>query len=53
MYKNVLIALNDSPAAERALHRAIALAENRIRLYTLETHGRNLKPDERDPWLND
>jgi nucleotide-binding universal stress UspA family protein len=27
MYKNVLIALNDSPAAERALHRAIALAE--------------------------
>jgi nucleotide-binding universal stress UspA family protein len=27
MYKNVLIALKDSPAAERALHRAIALAE--------------------------
>ncbi|HTF67995.1 MAG TPA: hypothetical protein VK638_35475 [Edaphobacter sp.] len=27
MYKNVLIALNDSPAVERALHRAIALAE--------------------------
>jgi nucleotide-binding universal stress UspA family protein len=27
MYKNVLIALNDSPAAERALHRAIAMAE--------------------------
>ncbi|RZU43649.1 universal stress protein [Edaphobacter modestus] len=27
MYKNVLIAINDSPAAERALHRAIALAE--------------------------
>jgi len=26
---------------------------NRIRLYTLETHGRDLKPDERDPWLND
>ena len=27
MYKNVLIALNDSQAAERALHRAIAMAE--------------------------
>jgi nucleotide-binding universal stress UspA family protein len=27
MYKNVLIALNDSEAAERALHRAIAMAE--------------------------
>ena len=27
MYKNVLIALDDSPPAERALHRAIALAE--------------------------
>jgi nucleotide-binding universal stress UspA family protein len=26
MYKNVLIALKDSPAAGRALHRAIALA---------------------------
>jgi nucleotide-binding universal stress UspA family protein len=26
MYKNVLIALNDSQAAERALHRAIAMA---------------------------
>ena len=27
MYKNVLIALNDSPPAERALHRAIAMAQ--------------------------
>jgi nucleotide-binding universal stress UspA family protein len=27
MYKNVLIALDDSQAAERALHRAIAMAE--------------------------
>jgi nucleotide-binding universal stress UspA family protein len=27
MYKNVLIALNDSQAAERALHRAMAMAE--------------------------
>lgn len=27
MYKNVLIALNDSQAAERALHRAIAMAQ--------------------------
>jgi nucleotide-binding universal stress UspA family protein len=27
MYKNVLIALDDSQPAERALHRAIALAE--------------------------
>ena len=27
MYKNILIALSDSEAAERALHRAIALAE--------------------------
>jgi len=27
MYKNVLIALNDSQAAERTLHRAIAMAE--------------------------
>src|ERR1700688_5115402 len=27
MYKNVLIALDDSEAAERALHRAIAMAE--------------------------
>jgi nucleotide-binding universal stress UspA family protein len=27
MYKNVLIALDESEAAERALHRAIAMAE--------------------------
>jgi len=27
MYKNVLIGLNDSQAAERALHRAIAMAQ--------------------------
>src|ERR1700692_4821310 len=27
MYKNVLIALDDSQAADRALHRAIAMAE--------------------------
>jgi hypothetical protein len=27
MYKNVLIALNDSQTAERALHRAMAMAE--------------------------
>jgi nucleotide-binding universal stress UspA family protein len=27
MYKNVLIALNNSQAAERALHRAIAMAQ--------------------------
>jgi nucleotide-binding universal stress UspA family protein len=27
MYKNVLIGLNDSQAAERALHRAIAMAK--------------------------
>jgi catechol 2,3-dioxygenase-like lactoylglutathione lyase family enzyme len=26
---------------------------NRIRLYTLETHSRDLKPDEGDRWLND
>ena len=25
--------------------------EHRLRLYTLETHGRDLKPDEADPWL--
>ena len=24
---------------------------HRLRLYTLETHGRDLKPDEDDPWL--
>jgi catechol 2,3-dioxygenase-like lactoylglutathione lyase family enzyme len=25
---------------------------NRLRLYTLETHGWDLRPDEDDPWLN-
>ena len=24
---------------------------NRLRLYTLETHGREIKPDEDNPWL--
>jgi hypothetical protein len=25
--------------------------ENRLRLYTFETHGRDIKPDEDNPWL--
>jgi hypothetical protein len=24
---------------------------NRLRLYTLETHGPELKPDEDNPWI--
>jgi extradiol dioxygenase family protein len=27
--------------------------QNRFRLYTLETHGRELPPDEDNPWLQD
>ena len=27
--------------------------QNRLRLYTLETHGRDLKPDEDNAWLQD
>ena len=39
MYKNVLIALNDSQAAERALHRAIAMAEiQKGDLFVVGTH---------------
>jgi len=26
---------------------------NRLRLYTLETHGRDIKPDEDNPWVRD